>query len=559
MNKTLSIGLAGFSFTIEEHAYIKLSDYLAALRNTLDANEADEVMHDIEIRMVEIFKETLGKREVINDEDVEKVMAQIGAPEKIEEQEKAYYSESTSTRKDEKASNFSGQKQLFRDSENGKIGGVCAGLANYFRIDAVWLRLIFVFLVATKGFGVLLYVILWIVLPQAKTASDYLKMKGKPINFDNLKEESGKIVQFANESGQKIGQAFQSQKGNIDNVGHVLLSIVRIFFAIFFAILGLSFLLGSFAFFGINFGSDAVNVPEGIAFFLGNDMPNFFLITILVLTLLIPAIIFTLISIKLFAPNSKLRYTGYVIGALVFLWFGLLLIGGFTATKMFTKYSGDNDETQNIAINTKSDSILVDVKKVEIPANYKSYFGDYFSDGKTIYQQDYPYIEVKHQNIAQPYLIIKREARGYNQAIQLKVPVEIIDNKILLPNYFMYSYRDRMRHYNANYQLVVPKNFKVIKVGDRINMDDDAHKDEDGNSDETDYNYMNGLIKVKKTTNTIDMSSESDSIIINGKKVGKDQAESYVKKVITNPANSKDVKIDVNASDNKSQITIKTK
>lgn len=86
MNKTLSIALAGFSFMIDEHAYIKLSDYLNALRNSLDASEADEVMHDIEIRMVEIFKETLAKREVINDSDVEKVIAQIGTPEQIDEQ-----------------------------------------------------------------------------------------------------------------------------------------------------------------------------------------------------------------------------------------------------------------------------------------------------------------------------------------------------------------------------------------------------------------------------------------------------------------------------------------
>jgi hypothetical protein len=93
MNKTLSIGLAGFSFTIEEHAYIKLSDYLNALRSSLDASEADEVMHDIEIRMVEIFRDSLGKREVVNDSDVERVIAQIGTPEKIEEQEEAYYSE----------------------------------------------------------------------------------------------------------------------------------------------------------------------------------------------------------------------------------------------------------------------------------------------------------------------------------------------------------------------------------------------------------------------------------------------------------------------------------
>ena len=89
MNKTLSIALAGFSFTIDEMAYIKLSDYLNALRNSLDADEADEVMKDIEIRMVEIFKETLGKREVVNDSDVEKVIAQIGTPEQIDEQEEA--------------------------------------------------------------------------------------------------------------------------------------------------------------------------------------------------------------------------------------------------------------------------------------------------------------------------------------------------------------------------------------------------------------------------------------------------------------------------------------
>lgn len=80
MNKTLSIGLAGFSFVIEEHAYIKLSDYLAALRSSLEESEADEIMHDIEIRIVEILKDNMGKREVVNDDDIEKVIAQIGKP-----------------------------------------------------------------------------------------------------------------------------------------------------------------------------------------------------------------------------------------------------------------------------------------------------------------------------------------------------------------------------------------------------------------------------------------------------------------------------------------------
>lgn len=87
MNKTLSIGLAGFSFTIEEHAYIKLNDYLAALRRSMEPEEANEVMQDIEMRIVEIFKSRLGKREVVNDEDVEAIIALIGTPEQIDEQE----------------------------------------------------------------------------------------------------------------------------------------------------------------------------------------------------------------------------------------------------------------------------------------------------------------------------------------------------------------------------------------------------------------------------------------------------------------------------------------
>ena len=127
MNKTLSIGLAGFSFTIEEHAYIKLSDYLKALRGSLDATEADEVMNDIEIRMVEIFKDVLGKREVINDTDVEKVIAQIGSPEKIEAQEEAYFSEKPKTKYQKEQHSGTNYKQLFRDPERQKIAGVCAG------------------------------------------------------------------------------------------------------------------------------------------------------------------------------------------------------------------------------------------------------------------------------------------------------------------------------------------------------------------------------------------------------------------------------------------------
>ena len=293
MNKTLSIGLAGFSFVIEEHAYIKLSDYLSALRNSLDANEADEVMHDIEIRIVEILREQMAKREVVNDEDVEKVIAQIGKPEVIEEQEQAYFSEKT-----EKPRAFSGQKQLFRDPEGKILGGVSGGLGHYFGIDKVWVRLIFIILIFAKGFGLLLYPILWLVIPVANSASDFLKMKGKPANFDNLKNESNKIVQFANESTQRVGQLYQENKHYVADAGNGFATFLRVVFGGIFAFLALIFIIATVALFGL-FGNSTFPGATMFNYIFDEGGMNTVLIIISVLTFLIPAIIFTS-----FGPNS---------------------------------------------------------------------------------------------------------------------------------------------------------------------------------------------------------------------------------------------------------------
>ena len=91
-----------------------------------------------------------------------------------------------------------------------KLAGVCSGLAAYFGMDVTWMRVIWTatFLIMIPAAGsaliiLLLYAVLWLVLPKAETAADFLKMKGKPLNFDNLKEESSNIVKFANESTAK--------------------------------------------------------------------------------------------------------------------------------------------------------------------------------------------------------------------------------------------------------------------------------------------------------------------------------------------------------------------
>lgn len=561
MNKTLSIGLAGFSFTIEEHAYIKLNDYLSALRNSLDQEESDEVMHDIELRMVELFKESLGKREVINDGDVEKIMTQIGSPEVIEEQEEAYQ---TNDKQKKSYTNYGNNipRQLFRDPENAKMGGVCAGLANYFGMDINWMRVIWaliaiigLFTMISTFLVIVIYCVLWIVLPQAKTTSDFLKMKGKPVNFDNIKEESGKILDFANESTHKLGEMYQESKPFINKTGSGIWNVFRFFIGGIFGLMGLGLLFSAIAVFGVSLDNDFVDLPGNIQFYLQDGFLKYFGIIFAFLTVFIPSLIFLFISIRLISPKTRLNYTGYVIGGLVFLWIIFLGLFGYKALKYKTIYTGNNEEEDRIAINSTSDSILVDLKKVAVPQNFKSYGDEIYSDLQNIYQEDSPYLEVTHKDgVFAPYLLVKKSADGYNQPLKMEIPVEVVDNKILLPNYFKYPYQYRLRDYDVDYELVVPRNKKVIALNDNLHLSMDDDQDDD-----VTVEYDSTRIAGDKLDISIN-DKDKDSITINGKKYHKDVAEKILEKKM--PKGLKDLEqlknINIQIKDDKSNIKIET-
>lgn len=566
MNKTLSIGLAGFSFTIEEHAYIKLSDYLAALRSSLDANEADEVMHDIEIRTVEIFKDSLGKREVINDSDVEKVISQIGKPELINEQEEAYFSEKAS-RQEEKTTASAGNKQLFRDPEKQKIAGVCAGLAHYVGMDvsamrAIWLgiAILGVFTAAiSTSLIVLIYVILWIVLPRAETATDFLKMKGKPMNFDNLKNESNKLVQFANESSQRVGEIYTENKPYIRTAGSGIWNVIRYFLGAIFGLMALGSIIGTFAIFGLFGGSDFPPLQE-FNFLFDDDGMSTVLYAMMVIGTLIPAILFSLISIKLISPKTQLRNVGYVVGALFLI---LLAFGTYFGVNMAKKemiYKGHKEDVENVAINTASDSLYLDVKQITIPQNFTAYDDDIFSDKKMVYEEDYPYVQVTRKaDVQAPYLIIKKDGKGYNIPVQLTAPVEIQNNRIYLPNFVKYPYQDRFRDYNVTYELVVPMTTQVFKVKENaLNVDGDLNADgiDDDEDDDRSIVISNNQMKINGSTIQYN-SDEKDSVIINGTKMPKAAADKIMDSMKTNLKNLQNV--DISIKNGKKEIIIKTK
>ncbi len=494
MNKTISVALAGFSFVIEEHAYIKLNDYLQALRRSLEKEEVEEVMYDIEIRIAEIFRASLGKREVVIDEDVEVVIAQIGTPEAIEEQEEAYYSEKTSF---EKKNNKGETKQLFRDIEGAKISGVCAGFAHYFGIDVTIMRIIWLLGMLITGFFlmILLYIILALAMPKAKTTSDILKMKGKPIDFEHIKEES---VRFANESGQKIGTFLQDNQPTILKAGSEIWNIVRkllgglfALFAIKFALIGILSATGMLGVFNI-FGMDKLDL-------IFEEDAKYILMALILLGFSILTLIFSALSIKLFSPKTKIRNFGYVILVLFITLIGTAGVLGMKTSDISVFYAGESYEEENIQVSTVNNKIELDVKRIDIPQNFKAYGYDIFSDRNKIFKKDIPNIEIiRKVGIEKPYLIIKKEAKGYNHPIRLNVPVEIKNGKILFPNYIGYSYSHRLRDYEVDYELIVPIGMQVIDHSRGA-----LYIDDDDNVQDLDYFPQSRDLGIKNPNDSI--------------------------------------------------------
>lgn len=466
MNKTVSISLAGFSFMIEEQAYEKLNKYLQALRNSLEKDEADEVMYDIEIRIAEIFRENLDKREVVNSDDVEKVIAQIGTPEAIEGQ-----SEENAERENPQEKT---RKELFRDMKKGKIAGVCAGLAQYIGLDIALMRIAWIVLcICSVGFSLVAYIILWVAVPEAETASDFLKMQGKPINFDSLKEAGQKVNSFYNENKSEIAKT----GAGIWKVVRVILGWIMVILAVKTLIVLVSFILVFLGVWDFQLFGRYQDLEEFNFFFDLNKETKYVFIAIVIFAILIPIVVFTELSIILFSPKTKVKYWSFSVG---FLTIWLLVLGiyfGFLVSKKQLIYSGNNVQEERVSINTQSNVLTLDLKRVEIPQNFRAYGDDIFSDRKKIYKEDYPdvYITRRH-DVKQPYIVVRKQADGYNIPIGLSVPVEVSGNAVLLPNYISYSYDHRFRDYDVDYELVIPETMEIRDLSDgRVDIHGDEH------------------------------------------------------------------------------------
>jgi len=179
MNEITRIHIAKVAYDIEVNAKKQLEKYIKSLETyTQDA----EVLADIEIRITELLAErNVAAGAVIGTEDVAAIRKQLGEPYEFADEDGDIAVGAVNEKDD--------NHRLYRSLDDAVLGGVLGGMAAYFKVNPLWTRLIFLLVTfITAGFGFLVYVILWIILPPARTAAEKLQLAGKPVTLESIRE-----------------------------------------------------------------------------------------------------------------------------------------------------------------------------------------------------------------------------------------------------------------------------------------------------------------------------------------------------------------------------------
>ena len=484
MKKAIKINLSGIIFHIDDDAYEKLKHYLDTISSHFsDSQESKEIIDDIETRIAELFQERVTKEnQVITLGIVNEVIEIMGTPEDI-----ADGGEEPSGTGASYHQTYERSKRLYRDPENSIIGGVCGGLGAYFNIDPVIFRLLFVVFFFAGGASILVYIVLWIALPQALTAGQKLEMRGEKVNVSNIekkvREEYENVKENVKEnvSKAKESETFKKTKKATNDFFEVLGKILLVAVKVILIIIGAAFVMGglglligliSGTFVGIHmlpFGPYDFSLSDILAPFT-DPMSASLLVIALTLLFLIPiiAIIYGLIKL-IFQVRSRNRGLG--IGAITLWIVSLLLIIGVFAFES-SNYSKSNDSTSSQELRINSDTLYISVS--ELQQDYldrQSWFDidDHWyilEDGNEIYgkvqldiersSSDNFTLEIEKRSKGKNFEIAQNNARNINYNFKTR------GNTLILDPYFFIDTDDNWRFPRVEIIVRIPEGKVVV-------------------------------------------------------------------------------------------------
>jgi phage shock protein PspC (stress-responsive transcriptional regulator) len=357
MNKTLTINISGIIFHIEEDAYDHLSRYLATIKGYFSNTDGgNEIMADIEARIAELLQGRINaSKQVILMADVEFVMSTMGKPEEfggepVKQENKEQYS--NNEQKTEKV-----KRRLFRNPDDKAIGGVCSGLAAYFDIDTVWIRLAMFLLIFFGGVSLWVYIILWIVMPEAKTTADKFAMRGEPVTINNIarsfKDEAEEI-----KGRFKSGNYGETVRSNISSFFSVVFNIFGRLFGLFLIFIGGVLLFGYVAsLMGISIAAGNADVTAWRRAIFDSPSDYFLGVLAFIIVLGIPVLMLIYAGVKLL---FKIRYSNRWLNlSLGLLWVIGIIIGFFVTVLTVKQFNENSKVKETITLHNIGDTLVV--------------------------------------------------------------------------------------------------------------------------------------------------------------------------------------------------------
>ncbi|WP_457616745.1 PspC domain-containing protein [Lutibacter sp.] len=484
MNKTININLGGIFFHIDELAYLKLKRYLDAIKLSLgdDSQGRDEILHDIELRIGELLSERIAnERQVINEADIDEITKIMGKPEDYMVDEEIF---------EDQPKHKTASKKLFRDGDDKFLGGVCSGLAHYFGIETIWMRIIWLILLFGFGIGFLIYPLLWILIPQAETTAEKLQMKGEPVNINNIerkiKEELDDITSRVKDGVNKVKDS--DFKKNVEHkaksgiqdltetLGNIFLAIFKVLgkligaLLIFIAsatLLGLFFGLlswGSFEIIGVS--NEYVNYPP---FLFDSIIPTWLLIVFIFLAIGIPFIILFMLGVKIlsnnvksFSSTTKLSLLGVWIISLLGLGFSLINFTTQTAFDGVYKYREELPIVANDTLTIKMvDSEDLSTRK-ELKKRYSSEIV-YVGDTQKVYATKIS-VDIKPTDKLNAFVKIRKESEGKSikhankSAETIEYQFNLNNQNLLLNGYFLSEIKNQFKNQYVDITIYLPVN-----------------------------------------------------------------------------------------------------
>lgn len=504
MNKTITMNLSGIIFHIEEDAYEMLNKYLSTIKGYFhDSEGRDEIMSDIESRIAEMLQEKVSTtKQAVLKMDVESVIAVMGKPEDFAgDNSENTKKESTGT--DNKTSEDRGKRRrVFRDPDDAVVSGVCSGIANYFDFDPIWLRAAFAISFFVFGSGLILYIILWMIIPKAKTTAEKLEMRGEKVDINNIgktvneefEEFKQRMEKFGDEVGskenrqrvrtttQKAGDFIGDVLKNIFQIVGKVFSVILIVFAVFLIVVLLGSLFGrNFIHVNTNNTDFSYSIYDMMHSIFPSDLPIELAVIGLVLFLGLPLLSMIYGGIRcLFGIKQKNKIVSYTS---TILWLTGLAFIIYVVYQISDDFKEDATSKQNIElVSTKSDTLFLSVKNYDKYGLDKDADENYDSriliDNWTLLKKDgkttslgYPKFDIVMNEVDSVELIAIKTASGidkkeaFYRAKQISYGVSQKDSLIEFNPQFDIQDGDKWRNQNLRLVLKIPVGKVVFLSG----------------------------------------------------------------------------------------------